>query len=69
MPFLQEAILATPAGWGSAVGVPETRLPEGPPSADAEGLAGKEPGLLDGVPSPPALGGGEGGGEGGAADG
>ncbi len=66
MPFLQEAILATPTGWGSAEGVPETGLPESPPSGDTGGMAEKEPGLLEEAPDAGAFGVGEGS-EGGAA--
>ncbi len=66
MLFLQEAILATPTGWGSAESVPETGLPESPPSGDTGSVAEKEPGLLEEAPDAGAFGIGEGS-EGGAA--
>ena len=61
MLFLSGPILAAPAGEETAAGVPETGMPEEAPSGDSEGVAGEEPGLLDGAPAAAALGLGEGG--------
>ncbi len=66
--LLYEAILAAPAGWGSSTGVQQAGVPEETPGRDAGGVAGKEPGLLEGAPAPAALGGGQGGEGGGPAD-
>ncbi len=61
MLFLSGPILAAPAGEETSAGVPETGMSEEAPSGDAEGVAGEEPGLLDGAPAAAALGFGEGG--------
>ncbi len=65
MLFLSGSILAASAGEETSAGVPETGMPEEAPSADAEGVAGEKPGLLDGAPAAAALGFSEGGAAGG----